>query len=394
MKKILNLFLIGAMLVSLALGFGACSTEETAEPGMTVKYIGGQYTLIEYVQEEGVTELTIDKTEDGKQITAIKAGAFDGNEEIKKITVSAGVTEIAEGAFKRMEALEEITLPFVGAEETNVNAARLFGYVFGTDSYDKGVSVTQNYNATGTATYYLPQTLQNVTITGGADYKVPAYAFYNCTALKSITIGDAAEIGDAAFYNCSYLTDFAVPANVTAIGDEAFVGCNRLKSISFGTDSKLETIGKAAFKGSKMTAVTLPSGLKTIGENAFAGRNIKNIVVPDGVTLIKQTAFGECRELETCILPDGCEIEQALFYFCDNLKWVVLPQSITYIDLYCFGYCSSLQSIFYKGTEQQWENVEVVETRGEKVYFYSEEKPAQNDGGYWHFDSAGNPVIW
>lgn len=72
----------------------------------------------------------------------------------------------------------------------------------------------------------------------------------------------------------------------------------------------------------------------------------------------------------------------------------VLPQSITYIDLYCFGYCSSLQSIFYKGTEQQWENVEVVETRGEKVYFYSEEKPAQNDGGYWHFDSAGNPVIW
>ena len=43
MKKILNLFLIGAMLVSLALGFGACSTEETAEPGMTVKYIGGQY---------------------------------------------------------------------------------------------------------------------------------------------------------------------------------------------------------------------------------------------------------------------------------------------------------------------------------------------------------------
>ena len=92
MKKILNLFLIGAMLVSLALGFGACSTEETAEPGMTVKYIGGQYTLFEYVQEEGVTELTIDKTEDGKQITAIKAGAFDGNEEIKKITVSAGVT--------------------------------------------------------------------------------------------------------------------------------------------------------------------------------------------------------------------------------------------------------------------------------------------------------------
>lgn len=85
--------------------------------------------------------------------------------------------------------------------------------------------------------------------------------------------------------------------------------------------------------------------------------------------MIKQTAFGECRELETCILPDGCEIEQALFCFCDNLKWVVLPQSITYIDLYCFGYCSSLQSIFYKGTEQQWENVEVVENARRKSIF-------------------------
>ena len=368
MKKILNLFLIGAMLVSLALGFGACSTEETAEPGMTVKYIGGQYTLIEYVQEEGVTELTIDKTEDGKQITAIKAGAFDGNEEIKKITVSAGVTEIAEGAFKRMEALEEITLPFVGAEETNVNAARLFGYVFGTDSYDKGVSVTQNYNATGTATYYLPQTLQNVTITGGADYKVPAYAFYNCTALKSITIGDAAEIGDAAFYNCSYLTDFAVPANVTAIGDEAFVGCNRLKSISFGTDSKLETIGKAAFTGSKMTAVTLPSGLKTIGENAFENANLETIAIPAGVAEIPYYAFYGCARL-TKVTVSGTaltRIGEAAFQGCKKLTEIEgMPSSVQEIAPYAFAECDALTEAF---------RATVAEIGGEFVFGYQKEE--------------------
>lgn len=229
-------------------------------------------------------------------------------------------------------------------------------------------------------------------------------AFYNCVLLEEVRLGsNVKSIGHSAFSGCEKLKKITIPAKTEKIGDYVFSGCDNLETITVKSGNKIYS-GTGKCLTEKKTKTLLAGGTKskipddgsvaTIGENAFAGRNIKNIVVPDGVTLIKQTAFGECRELETCILPDECEIEQALFYFCDNLKWVVLPQSITYIDLYCFGYCSSLQSIFYKGTEQQWENVEVVETRGEKVYFYSEEKPAQNDGGYWHFDSAGNPVIW
>lgn len=222
--------------------------------------------------------------------------------------------------------------------------------------------------------------------------------------LEEVRLGsNVKSIGHSAFSGCEKLKKITIPAKTEKIGDYVFSGCDNLETITVKSGNKIYS-GTGKCLTEKKTKTLLAGGTKskipddgsvaTIGENAFAGRNIKNIVVPDGVTLIKQTAFGECRELETCILPDGCEIEQALFYFCDNLKWVVLPQSITYIDLYCFGYCSSLQSIFYKGTEQQWENVEVVETRGEKVYFYSEEKPAQNDGDYWHFDSAGTPVIW
>lgn len=366
MKKILNLVLIGMLLAALALGFGACDSEASEDPGMTVKYINGQYTLTKYVQEENVTELTIDQTEDGKQITAIKAGAFDGNEQIKKITVSDSVTEIAAGAFKRMKALEEITLPFVGAEKENVNAKRLFGYVFGTDSYDEGVAVTQSYNASSSETYYFPQTLTKVTITGAADYALPAYAFYNCSNLKELAIGDASSIGDSAFYNCSYLTALTVPANVTELGSEVFVGCNRLQNLTFAAGSKLTKIGNAAFKNTKMATVALPDGVTTLGENAFEGSNLTTIALPAGLTEIPYYAFYGCKRLTSVTVKGTAltRIGEAAFQGCENLTGLSgLPASLKEVAAYAFAECDALTDAFKA-------ELSAVETVSEFVFGY------------------------
>ncbi len=46
----------------------------------------------------------------------------------------------------------------------------------------------------------------------------------------------------------------------------------------------IDTIGKGAFKGSKITSVSIPSTVKTIKENAFDKcKSIKSITIPDGV---------------------------------------------------------------------------------------------------------------
>lgn len=366
MKKILNLVLIGMLLASLALGLGACDSKTSENPGMTVKYINGQYTLTKYVQEENVTELTIDQTADGKQITAIKAGAFDGNTAIKKITVSANVTEIAAGAFKRMEALEEITLPFVGAKKENVNEQRLFGYVFGTDSYDEGVSVTQSYNDSSSETYYFPDTLTKVTIVGAADYTLPAYAFYNCSNIKELVITDASAIGDSAFYNCSYLTTMEIPANVEKLGANAFVGCNRLKSVTFAENSKLTIVGNAAFKNTKLSTIALPDGVTTLGENAFEGSNIATISLPSALTEIPYYAFYGCKRLTTVTMNGSAltKIGEAAFQGCEQLTEIgALPASLKTIAAYAFAECDAL-------SEASKDAISAVESVNEFVFGY------------------------
>ena len=72
-----------------------------------------------------------------------------------------------------------------------------------------------------------------------------------------------------------------IGANVTAIQDQAFAGCKKLKKVTVGANVK--SIGKAAFKDCKnLKNITVKSTkLKTVKANALKGINKKaTIKVP------------------------------------------------------------------------------------------------------------------
>ena len=51
------------------------------------------------------------------------------------------------------------------------------------------------------------------------------FAFYNCTGLTSVTIGNSVtSISYSAFEGCAGLTSLTIPDSVTSIGDSAFYG--------------------------------------------------------------------------------------------------------------------------------------------------------------------------
>ena len=85
------------------------------------------------------------------------------------------------------------------------------------------------------------------------------YAFWNCTALKEITLPtNTTKILWDAFDGCTSLATITSPATVTEIGDYAFKGCTALKEIKFGgTQTQWNAIGgsnwKNAIKGCKVT---------------------------------------------------------------------------------------------------------------------------------------------
>ncbi|MCM1524046.1 MAG: leucine-rich repeat domain-containing protein [Ruminococcus sp.] len=65
-----------------------------------------------------------------------------------------------------------------------------------------------------------------------------------------------------------------------------------------------ETIGDGAFKGKKLTSVTIPPTVHTIGHYAFYGcRKLTSIEIPAGVINIGDYAFKGCKNLVALEIP-------------------------------------------------------------------------------------------
>ena len=93
-------------------------------------------------------------------------------------------------------------------------------------------------------------------------------AFYRCSSLTSVTIGNGiTSIGEYAFYGCS-LTSVTIPDSVTSIGNEAFYGCSSLTSATIG--DSVTSIGNEAFNYcTHLTSATIGDSVTSIGNEAF-----------------------------------------------------------------------------------------------------------------------------
>lgn len=84
---------------------------------------------------------------------------------------------------------------------------------------------------------------------------------------------------------------YTLPSSVVYIQDRAFMG-SRIEHILFPLDTSLKTIGKEAFKQTRLKDnVHLPLGLKVIQDEAFMTKDIKSIFVPSTVTYLGEDVF-------------------------------------------------------------------------------------------------------
>jgi hypothetical protein len=84
------------------------------------------------------------------------------------------------------------------------------------------------------------------------------------------------------------------------------------------------------------------------------------------------------------------------------LKSVVIGSGVTTIGYSAFGNCDSLTSVYYKGTEEDWNNISINYNAlldGNEYlinatrYYYRETQPMKK-GNYWHYDENGDVVVW
>ncbi|KAK8871676.1 hypothetical protein M9Y10_007414 [Tritrichomonas musculus] len=151
--------------------------------------------------------------------------------------------------------------------------------------------------------------------------------------------------------------------NVTRIIENSFKS-NKVNSIQFPDDSKLEVIEKNAFLYSSLEEIVIPSSviqiesaafsecyqlkkiefaqnskLRTIERSTFYRTSIENIIIPSHVTKICEFAFDQCKELKKIEFEENSQLKVIENYaFADSsLESISLPSSLEKLGEECFN---------------------------------------------------------
>ena len=350
--------------------FYNCTSLTSVEIGDSVTSIG-QYAFYNCTS---LTSVVI-----GDSVTSIGYDAFYNCTSLTSVEIGDSVTSIGRSAFYNCTSLTSITIPFVG-NTLNGTSNTYFGYIFGASSY------SNNNN-------YVPTSLKEVIITGGTS--IGESAFYNCTSLTSVEIGDSVtSIGEYVFYRCTSLTSVEIGDSVISIGQSAFRGCTSLTSVEIG--DSVTSIRGSAFSGCtslenvyyngtiddwckisfssydsnpmyyaehiymlndnneyyEVKEIVIPEAVTSIGNYQFSGfDNLTNIEIGDSVTSIESYAFSGCTSLTSVVIGDSVtSIRGSAFSGCTSLTSIEIPNSVTSIGTDAFRGCTKLKTIIIPNT--------------------------------------------
>jgi len=280
--------------------------------------------------ETGVTDVTIE------DISKISKGAFAECNSLKKLTINvADGLEAANGLSIPEELVRECrnlqTVIFTGHTEnlSSIKKAAFEGTEMLTEiSLPDNIRLIEKYAFydSGIKNIHLPENLEQI-----GNY---AFAMSN---LESITVPDkVAELGVKIFSGCYKLTEVVLPELITAIPDEAFLACHKLKTVHV---SGISTVGDNAFFHCKALKVFDFSQIKKLGGMSFAETGIREAIFSNKLTKLQVSSFCDCKDLQS-IDMSACNKLKAIplycFDGCSKLTNVKLPPNVCKFDDSCF----------------------------------------------------------
>lgn len=284
--------------------------------------------------------LSIPSSIDGQTVTCIGEYAFNGSSGIKEITIPSSVTTIKPYAFYRSSA-EKISVP------SSVTSIGQFAFQDCRSLAEIAVDDSNpNYSSDGGVLYNKDKTLLISYPAGKKDtYAIPS---------------GVTNINDYAFFACSGLTEITIPSSVTSIQESAFNGCNGLTGITI--PSGVSSIGSMAFAScSNLTDITIPSSVTSMGISAFSDcTGLKIAIIQFSVNRLEAGTFYNCTNLENITIPSSVTaIGQEAFSNCKSLKTLTMPAGVTSVQESAFANCSSLSDVYYSGSEEQWNRINI-----------------------------------
>ena len=255
-----------------------------------VENLGEEYLALAYIAD-GTDEEWDGRTERYSGVTNVGAYAFKDCRYLTCMFLNDDITTISERAFYKDEYLSAINMPrklelidkyaFYGCDTLTFVRARNCSRL-------RRIEDHAFYSCTMLAELRLPE---------GLTYIGPwAFAWDRILGQEDTTLGlpsSLQTISTGAFAFVNHHKNLNIPANVTSIGDYAFMCDYYMNNLTFSPGDKKLTIGKAAFFGDNhMKSVDLSNRVAQIDKCAFAGcEMLEEAYFGDKIDTIEGRAF-------------------------------------------------------------------------------------------------------
>lgn len=255
-----------------------------------VENLGEEYLALAYIAD-GTDEEWDGRTERYSGVTNVGAYAFKDCRYLTCMFLNDDITTIGDHAFYKGEYLSAINMPrklelvdkyaFYGCDTLTFVRARNCSRL-------RRIEDHAFYSCTTLAELRLPE---------GLTYIGPwAFAWDRILGQEDTTLGlpsSLQTISTGAFAFVNHHKNLNIPANVTRIGDYAFMCDYYMNNLTFSPGDKPLTIGKAAFAGDNhMKSVDLSNRVAQIDKCAFAGCELlEEAYFGDRIDTIQARAF-------------------------------------------------------------------------------------------------------
>ena len=331
MKKFRTLTMAIALCIGMipiqALPCSVPAITANAETSDTIEYNGMSFkvhentdelTLISYNGNE--ENLTIPETIEGKTVTAIENGVFQGNRKIVNVTLPDTID--------------------------------YFGFDVFADSYIESVNIPKSLRVIPSGTFYRCTYLENVEFHD--DIICIAKSAFEDTYIEpdSSLICDGAETSYAPFTKTENGAKLSVSADENGNYSVKLIGYSQKSSYAdvvipdeyFGFP--VRTVNLSSDRSYKFNSVEFPSGLSECYGDFKNHTELKNITFKSSDLIIGDNAFSNTGITELT-LHGSAEIGKQAFYGCKDLKQVTFdgnPEIITISDD-AFRECISLEKV-------------------------------------------------